>query len=63
MCYLMQMIKKWLDDNADESDTNGVELPGVIQFRVAVENGEKVFSAEPDGEIKQMVKDDKAIEV
>lgn len=63
MCYLLQMIKKWLDDNASEAEEQGVALDGVIQFRVAVENGEKVFSAEPDGEIKQLIKDDKAIEV
>lgn len=63
MCYLIQMIKKWLDDNADESEEVGVALDGVIQFRVAVEKGGKVFSAEPDSEIKLMIKDDKAIEV
>ena len=62
-CYLLQCIKKWLDDNADEAEENGVSLDGVIQFRVAVEKGEKVFSAEVDGEIKQQIKDDSKIEV
>lgn len=61
--YILQQVKKWLDDNALESEENGVSLDGVIQFRVAVENGEKVFSAEPDGEIKQIIKDDAKIEV
>lgn len=61
--YLLKTIVKWLDDNAAENEENGVSLDGVIQFRVAVENGEKVMSAEPDGEIKQLIKDDAAIEV
>lgn len=65
--YLFKVIKKWLKDNAGKTDENGVaidgvECPGVIQFRVAVENDEVVMSAEPDGEIKQMIKDDAAIE-
>lgn len=60
--YLLKTIAKWLDDNAAEGEENGVSLDGVIQFRVAVENGEKVMSAEPDGEIKQLIKDDAAIE-
>lgn len=60
--YLLQVIKKWLDDNADENEENGVSLDGVIQFRVAVENGEKVFSIEPDGEMKVRIKSDDMIE-
>ena len=50
-------------DNASETEEWGVKLDGVIQFRVVVENGEKLLSAEADGEIKQIVKDDAAIEV
>ena len=61
--YIFQQIKKWLDDNAIESEENGVSLDGVIQFRVVVENGEKLFSAEPDSEIKILIKDDAKIEV
>ena len=60
--YLLKTIIKYLDDNASESEENGVKLDGVIQFRVAVEDGKKVMSAEPDGEIKQLIKDDAAIE-
>lgn len=62
MIYVLQMIKKWLDENAAADEEVGVALDGIIQFRVAVENGEKVFSAEPDGEIKQLIKDDAKIE-
>ena len=63
LSYILQQIKKWLDDNASETEENGVSLDGVIQFRVAIENGEKVFAAEPDGEMKLLIKDDAAIEV
>lgn len=63
MNYTLLIIKKWLDENASESEEQCVKMDGIIQFRVAVENGEKVFSAEPDGEIKQMIKSDKDIEV
>ena len=62
MVYILQQVKKWLDDNASEEEENGVSLDGIIQFRVAVENGEKIYAAEPDGEIKQLVKNDAAIE-
>ena len=61
--YLMVVIRNWLDNNASETEERGVKLDGVIQFRVAVENGEKIFAAELDGEIKQMIKSDAAIEV
>lgn len=61
--FLLQTIKLWLDENAAENEENGVSLDGVIQFRVAIENGEKVFSAEPDSEIKIKIKNDAAIEV
>lgn len=62
-CYLMSVIKKYLMDNASETEEWGVKLDGIIQFRVAIENGEKILSAEVDGEIKQLIKDDAAIEV
>lgn len=61
--YLVKLIKKWLDENASETEVMVLELPGVVQFKVQVENGEKVFSCEVDGEIKQRIKDDASIEV
>lgn len=61
--YLFDVIKKWLNDNASDVEERGIKLDGVIQFRVAVEDGEKVLSVEPDGEIKQLIKDDASIEV
>ena len=61
--YLLIQIKKWLDENAKEGEEVGVEEPGIFQASVVVENGEKVFSLVPEGEIKKLIKDDSAIEV
>ena len=60
--YLLTTIKQWLDENAAEGEVMGIELDDVIQFRVAIEDGEKVMSIEPSGEVKQLIKDDAAIE-
>lgn len=57
-----QELKKWLDENAKEGEEVGVEVEGIFQARVAIENGEKVFAIEADGEIKNLIKDDAAIE-
>ena len=61
--YLLVQIKKWLDENAKEGEEVGVEEEGVFQASVVIENGEKVFSLVPEGEIKKLIKDDSAIEV
>lgn len=61
--YFLATVKKWLDENANEAEEVGVEDEGVFQASVAVENGEKVFSIVPEGEIKKLIKDDSAIEV
>ena len=58
----LYQLKKWLDENAKEDAEVAVELAGVFQARVAVENNEKVFAIEPAGEIKNLIKDDAAIE-
>ena len=61
--YFIIQVKKWLDANAVEGEEVGIELEGVFQATVAVEDGVKVFSITPDGEIKKLIKDDSAIEV
>ena len=62
--YVLKTIRKWLDENAVDKEERGVELDGVFEARVAVEEcGEKVMSIEPAGEIKKLIKDDSAIEV
>lgn len=60
--YTMSQLKKWLDENAKEGQIVSVELDGIFQGRVEVQNGVKVFAVEPDGEIKNLIKDDAAIE-
>lgn len=62
LTYAMVQLKKWLDENAKENKVVSVELDGVFQARVEVQDGVKVFAIEPDGEIKNIIKDDKAIE-
>lgn len=54
--YMAHTIRKWLDENAAENDKVVLELEGVVEFAVAVEDGEKVFACELDGEVKQRVK-------
>lgn len=57
-----EQLHKWLDENAKAGEEVTIEEAGVFQARVAIENDEKVFSIEPDGEIKVLIKDDAAIE-
>ena len=62
LTYALIHVKKWLDENAKEGAEVSLEFDGFFQARVAIENGEKVFAIEPDGEIKNLIKDDAAIE-
>lgn len=54
--------KKYLDENASETEEVGVEIEDIMTARVAVEDGVKVFAIEPAQLIKQLVKNDAAIE-
>lgn len=60
--YALEIVKKWLDENASETNEVSVELDSIFQARVAVEDGQKVFALEPAGEIKMLIKDDASIE-
>ena len=60
--YIFEMLRKWLDENANESEIVSIEQDGVFEARVAVEDGVKVFAIEPSGEVKIVIKDDTAIE-
>lgn len=62
LTYALEHIRKWLDENASETETVVIEQDAVFQARVAVENGEKVFAIEPMGEIKKLIKDDASLE-
>ena len=61
--FFLEQVKKWLEENASETEEVGVEQEGVFQATVSVENGEKAFSLVPEGEIKKLIKDDASIEV
>ena len=58
----LEELKKYLEENAKEGEVVGVEVPNVVQARVTVENGVKVFAIEPAGEIKMDIKDDSVSE-
>jgi hypothetical protein len=62
LTYFMEILYKWLDENAKADEEVTIEQDGVFQARVGVENGEKVFAVEPAGEVKMIIKDDAAIE-
>lgn len=62
LSYTMIQLKKWLDENAKDGAEVSIECDGVFQARVKVENGEKVFAVEADGEIKNLIKSDAMIE-
>ena len=61
--YFLEVVKKWLDDNASDTEEIGVQLEGVFVATAAVENGVVYKSLVPEGEIKKLIKDDAAIEV
>ena len=62
IAYTLIQLKKWLDENAKEDMVEEIEMDGVFVARVGVEDGVKVFTIEPAGEVKNLIKDDAAIE-
>ena len=54
----LDSLIEWLDQNAKEGEVVEIELENVFSARVAIEDGEKVFSIIPDGSLKRIVKDD-----
>ena len=51
-----------LDREAKEDEVVEIELPGYFTAAVAVEDGEKVYSLTPDGHMKEVIKDDTALD-
>ena len=51
-----------LDREAKEDEIVDIELPGYFTASVSVEDGEKVFAITPDGHMKQIIKDDTALD-
>lgn len=51
-----------LDREAKEDEVIDVELPGYFTASVSIEDGEKIFAITPDGHMKQIIKDDTALD-
>lgn len=51
-----------LDREAKDGEIVDVELPGYFTASVSIEDGEKVFAITPDGHMKQIIKDDTALD-
>ena len=51
-----------LDREAKEDEVVDIELPGYFTASVSVEDGEKIFAITPDGHMKQIIKDDTALD-
>lgn len=52
----------WLDTNAKAEEEVTIDLVGFAEFTVGVEDGQKVMSFVPSGELKREIKDDKKLE-
>jgi len=62
LVLIIDTLKSWLDLNAVEGEEKTIELPGFFTASVAIENGEKIFSVTPDGNLKRLVKGDAELE-
>lgn len=61
--YMFSIIHDSLDQQAvEDGGTWTLELDGFFEATVEVQNGEKVYSFEPKGEIKMLIKDDASSE-
>ena len=60
--YFLETLSKWLEENVVETEEIAVEEPGIFQAAICIENGQRVKSLVPEGEIKKLIKDDAAIE-
>lgn len=58
---IMNILKNWLTSNAS-SEGIRVVLPGVFHAFAMIDSGETIIGIEPSGEMKILVKDDKAIQ-
>jgi hypothetical protein len=61
MALLVEMIKKWLTENAVEGETTSLELEGAFKAIVTKKGDEVEYGLIPDGEMKRLIKDDTAL--
>lgn len=61
--YMFNIIHDTLDQQAvEEGGTWVLEFDGFFEASVTVQNGEKIYSFEPKGEMKMLIKDDASSE-
>lgn len=54
----VKTLQKYLDENASETETKEVELPGYFTATVTVKNGKKKMAITPGDAMKRLIKDD-----
>ena len=59
---VIDTLTQVLDHEAKEGEVVDIEMPGCFTMSVAVENGNKVFSITPDGQLKALIKSDVALD-
>jgi hypothetical protein len=56
-------IREWVEENSVETTPHSTEIEGIAVIEAMVDaNGKKFFSITPSGELKNIIKDDAAIE-
>ena len=59
---VVETLFQVLDHEAKEGEVVDIEMPGYFTMSVAIENGQKVFSITPDGQMKALIKSDVALD-
>ena len=59
---VIDTLTQVLDHEAKEGEVVDIEMPGYFTMSVAVENGTKIFSITPDGQLKALIKSDVALD-
>lgn len=62
MNTFLEVLYAWLDENAKEDEEVVIKQDTVFKARVGIENGVKVMSIEPMGEVKKDIKNDVMLE-
>lgn len=62
MGCIARTIRNWVDENSISTEPVSQEIPGKVIIEAMLENDQKVCSITPSGELKNIIKDDAAIE-
>ena len=63
-CYItIDTILQILDREAKAGEVVDIEFPGYFIASVSIEDDEKIFAITPEGHLKAIVKDDKALQI